>query len=399
MRLNGRRFAERWSGALIEQPTPGRVFRGRRRGPDRTVVVIDHRLPTPDRDAGSMRMHHLLMLLRDAGRHVVFIPSNRTSLTEYAPNLQAAGIEVVLSDEPLDTFLDNVAPEVDLVVLSRPDVALDHLGQVQRRIPHAVIAYDMVDHHRLREQREAAVRGLGPASPMAEAERRSCLAADAIIAVSEPEAEAACELAPGRPVVLIPTIHDEARTTTPHADRRGMLFIGSGEHAPNPDAVQHLVDDILPHVWTHIPGTPMHVVGDRLATDLDYLPHAVIVHGWVPDVRPLLESCVVFAAPLRFGAGLKGKIGQAMAAGVPVVTTSVGAEGLGAVHGRDLLVTDDPTLFAKHVVELHRDPDLWRSVADAGRAHVERELGVDAARPRVANLLTVVDELRSARRG
>jgi GT2 family glycosyltransferase/SAM-dependent methyltransferase/glycosyltransferase involved in cell wall biosynthesis len=398
MRLNGRRFAERWSAALVEQPRPGRVFRGRRRGPDRAVVVIDHHLPTPDRDSGSMRMHHLLLLLRDAGRHVVFIPSNRTSYTEYAFKLQQAGIEVVLADEQLDTFLHEVAPEVDLVVLSRPDVALDYLGPVQRRIPLAVIAYDMVDHHGLREQREAAVRGLGPVISMAALERRACLAADAIIAVSEPEAEAALELAPGRPVVVIPNIHDEPRTTTPHAERRGLLFIGSGQHTPNPDAVQHLVDHILPHVWRHLPGTPMHVVGDRLATELTDLPRGVIVHGWVPDLRPLLESCLVFVAPLRFGAGLKGKIGLAMAAGVPVVTTSVGAEGMGVLDGHDLLVADDPELFAKHVIKLHSDPELWCRVADAGRAHVERELGTEAARPRVADLLNVADELRSARR-
>ncbi|HET6954186.1 MAG TPA: methyltransferase domain-containing protein, partial [Acidimicrobiales bacterium] len=112
MRLNGRRFAERWSTVLADQPRPGHVFRGRRRGPDRAVIVFDHRLPTPDRDAGSVRMHHLLLLLRDAGRHVVFIPSNRTSLTEYAPKLQDAGIEVVLDDERLEDFLDAVAPEV-----------------------------------------------------------------------------------------------------------------------------------------------------------------------------------------------------------------------------------------------------------------------------------------------
>ncbi|HET6950149.1 MAG TPA: glycosyltransferase family 4 protein, partial [Acidimicrobiales bacterium] len=289
-----------------------------------------------------------------------------------------------------------VAPEVDLVVLSRPDVALDHLGPVQRRIPRAVIAYDMVDHHALREQREATVRGRGPATGTAAVERRACLAADVVIAVSEPEAEAARELAPGRPVVVIPTVHDEPRTATPHAERRGLLFVGSGEHPPNADAVRHLVDDILPRVWSQLPGAHLHVVGDGLATDVEGLPRGVVVHGWVRDLLPLLESCLVFAAPLRFGAGVKGKIGLAMAAGVPVVTTSVGAEGLGAVHGRDLLVADDADEFGAHVVALQRDADLWRRVADAGRAHVEHRFGVDATRQRVAQLLEIVEAQRAA---
>ena len=121
----------------------------------------------------------------------------------------------------------------------------------------------------------------------------------------------------------------------------------------------------------------------------------VVVHGWLPDLEPVLGRARVFLAPLRFGAGVKGKIGQALASGVPVVTTSVGAEGMVGSH---LVVADEPGALVDAAVALHEDPARWNAQVTAGRAFITDALGVEAAARSVEALLDQAGRIREARR-
>ncbi len=425
------RFIARWQRELGAQPLPGKVFRARRRGPDRTVLVVDHHLPTPDRDSGSVRITRLLDLLRECDRHVVFLPRNAVTYAAYARRLQQRGIEVIDPGDDLGRWLDDLAGEVDLVMISRPDVAQEFLPSIRHHLPRAVVAYDMVDYHALREsRRDALSTGSDPLGPAPSAdgvrslgrvEAGMCEQADIIVAVSDVEADLVRRAHPDRPVVTLPNVHSEALLDRPFADRDGFLFVGGFAHPPNRDAVRVLVSEIWPRVRAALPGATLHLVGSDMSADMsDLRGDGVTVHGWVPDLEPLLSGTRVFVAPLRYGAGLKGKVGQAMAVGLPVVTTSVGAEGLGCdqhltagdlattvtsagTAGDDdadaatvahLCVQDDLDTFAKSAVQLHQDPELWRAQAAASRRYIDHTLGPDAVRNQVRRLLASADEFR-----
>src|SRR5262249_48696085 len=118
-------------------------------------------------------------------------------------------------------------------------------------------------------------------------------------------------------------------------------------------------------------GTNLHIVGDNVSDEIRaYASANVNVAGHLPDVEPLLRTCRVFVAPIRFGAGVKGKIGEAMSYGVPVVTTSIGAEGFGLTHRVNIMIGDDPQSFADNVVALYTQPELWQRIALNSRRHI-----------------------------
>lgn len=394
-------FADRWRDVLAGQAPPGAVFRGRSRRPGPTVLVVDHHVPAPDHDSGSVRMDHLLRLLTEAGRHVCFLPQDATLHPEHVGRLQQRGIEVAAPCLDVEDLLRDLAGETDLVILSRPEVAAEYLPLVRRLMPGAVVAYDTVDLHDLRARRRVAVEGRADRHDqhLVELERRLSRTCDIVIAVSDPEAIALQAIAPATPVVRISNIHDDRFIDEPFERRSGFLFVGNFQHPPNADAVDHLLDDVWPAVRSRLPDVTLHLVGAGMRASTVAKAgevEGVVVHGWLPDLEPVLGRARVFLAPLRFGAGVKGKIGQALASGVPVVTTSVGAEGMVGGH---LVVADDPAALVDAAVALHEDPARWNAQVGAGRAFVTEELGVEAAARSVASLLEQAGRIRGARHG
>ncbi len=122
-----------------------------------------------------------------------------------------------------------------------------------------------------------------------------------------------------------------------------------------------------------LPGVRLDIVGDNPSAAIKaFDSEDARVRGYVPDVEPLLRDARVFVAPLRFGAGIKGKVGEAMAHGIPVVTTSIGAEGFGLTHGLDVMIGDDPAAFAAATAELYSDEELWQRVVENSRRRVEQ---------------------------
>jgi GT2 family glycosyltransferase/glycosyltransferase involved in cell wall biosynthesis/SAM-dependent methyltransferase len=395
-------FADRWRDALADQAAPGQAFRGRRHRAGPTVVVVDHHVPAPDHDSGSVRMDHLLRLLTESGRHVCFIPQDATVHPEHVGRLQQLGIEVAAPCLDVEDLLRDLEGETELVVLSRPEVAVEYLPIVRRLMPHAVVAYDTVDLHDLRARRRVAVEGRTDRHDqhLVELERRLSRTADIVIAVSDPEAIALHAIAPHTPVVRISNVHDDRFIDEPFERRSGFLFIGNFQHPPNVDAVSHLLESVWPAIRNRLPDATLHLVGAGMhpsaVAGSGGTADGVVVHGWLPDLEPVLGRARVFLAPLRYGAGVKGKIGQALASGVPVVTTSVGAEGMVGSH---LVVADDPGALVDAAVALHEDPARWNAQVTAGRAFITEALGVEAAARSVEALLDEAGRIREARRG
>jgi glycosyltransferase involved in cell wall biosynthesis len=273
---------------------------------------------------------------------------------------------------------------------------------VRALAPQAKVIFDTVDLHWVRLTRAAEVTQDRTLLKEAERFRRmelACVAeSDLTLAITEQERSTILAELPGADVVVIPNIHAVQSRIRPLDGRRDLLFIGGYGHAPNVDAVQWFVAEILPRIRARLPDVRFHVVGSTPPEELRRLASGgVCVAGYVPDVAPYFEGSRVFVSPLRYGAGMKGKIGQAMSFGLPVVTTSIGAEGMRLVHGEHALVEDEPAAFANAVVRLYESPALWGSLSEASWRHLERHFSESAVEQILAPLFPI--EVPAQRRG
>ncbi|HKR51779.1 MAG TPA: glycosyltransferase [Pseudonocardiaceae bacterium] len=404
--INRTLFVEKWAQALADHlPAASEltVWLARQRGPvghqGGLVLVADHQVPTPDRDSGSMRMHRLLLVLVELGQRVVFFPANGALLQPHTGELQRHGITVIPDATGQATFLREAGAGLRLALLSRPQVAWTLLEELRMRAPHCLVGYDTVDVHFLRLQRQAslvasagddegAARLAGKAAASKELELGLVRATDLTLVVSEDEQQLLHSLVPEADVRVLSNVHHCANEVPGPQGRAGLLFVGSFDHLPNRDAVAWMVCDVLPLVHRRHPGTVLHVVGSNPPPDvLELAADTVEVHGWVPDLALLHQRCRLSVAPLRFGAGVKGKVGESMAAGLPTVCTPVAAEGMRLVDGQHVLMAADATGFADRVVALLDDDELWRTLSEAGADAVARRFGPDVARTALADVL------------
>ncbi|MEO7741612.1 MAG: glycosyltransferase [Usitatibacter sp.] len=343
------------------------------------VLLIDAEPLTPDQDAGSLRATRLIEVMRAMGCEVAFACEQERSA--------------------LDELLAVRGGELDIVILSRHAVAARHLEEVRRRAPRALVVFDTVDLHFVRERRRAE---LDPAAFLGEGaeaiyrEEVACVrASDVTWAVSEREREIVLREVPEARVMVLATIHVPVAPVKPFAARAGLLLVGGFRHTPNVDAALHFARAIAPRLRRRLPGVATYIVGSGAPAALASLAvEGLEVVGQVPDMAPWLERCRVSVSPLRYGAGIKGKVGEALAHGLPVVATSVSVEGMGLADGSEVLVADDPDAFAAAVERLYADEALWARLSRAGIEHVARHFSPEAAAHALAPLL----ELAAARR-
>ncbi|WP_242394195.1 glycosyltransferase [Anaeromyxobacter oryzisoli] len=369
---------------LVPDPGPGRV------------LVCDVWVLTPDQDSGSVRMFATLKLLRALGHEVTFVSMSTEPRPRYANDIRDLGIEVIQGLADAFAHLSAEGHRYRFAVLSRPDVYLCFLPAVRAFAVHATVIYDTVDLHWVRLERAAALSG--DPSQRAEAarfraiERLAASTADRVLAISAEEQQTLRAECPGVQVDVLPNIHECRPTSRSWADRKDLMFIGGYDHTPNVDAVEWFVSEILPRVRQRLPEVVLHVIGSKPPAKLLALASPCVdVLGYVPDVEPWFDATRVFVAPLRFGAGMKGKIGQAMSHGVPLVTTPIGAEGMQLAHGENALVAGDAEAFAEAVVRLYQDELLWARIAKSSLQHLQRRFSEHAVRDALAALFTVAE--------
>jgi glycosyltransferase involved in cell wall biosynthesis len=202
------------------------------------------------------------------------------------------------------------------------------------------------------------------------AEWNAVLAADATITHSSHEAALLQEAVPEAAVHLVPWLVRPQPAPAPFADRAGVVFLGSYGHPPNLDAAWWLLDRVMPEVWAQAPAIKLLLAGSNLPDSLrahaQASPGSVEVLGQVADLATLWGRARLSIAPLRFGAGLKGKVLDSLAAGVPCVCTPVAAEGMGLPEKLQVLVAARPDALARLVLELHGDAALNARLREAG---------------------------------
>ncbi|WP_164931803.1 glycosyltransferase [Dyella sp. M7H15-1] len=312
-------------------------------------------------------------LLADGGHVTV---KDATQLNDYGIHLQRGGVMPWLREH---------GRTLDAVLLCRLSVAAQYLVPSKRLAPKAIRIFDTVDLHFLREMRAAEVSGSRRMKQQSETSRRQELAlireSDISFVVSPVELELLHKELPDSHIELVSNIHDIHGRTTSFSERNGLIFVGGFGHPPNEDAVRWFVAEILPILQTRDSSLHLHVVGDITSEgQRDLTQPGVEIHGRVEDLSSLMNRCKVSIAPLRFGAGVKGKVNMAMSYGLPVVVTSIAAEGMHLVNGHDALIADTATAFADAVWRLCRDEALWVQLSDHGQDNIKRYFSPEIAR-------------------
>jgi len=392
--INRLTFADAWATELEAKPVNGDLaFLSEARPGRKNILVIDHHLPMPDRDSGSLRMFQILKILHALGHRVTFIPDNLADIPPYGDQLRKRGIKVVYHPyiKKVRDYLMTHGSRFDAVVLSRRDFARKHIADARLYAPQSRIIFDTVDLHFLRENRGAEL--IDDSELRRKAQEKQQLEydlidqADETWVVSDVEQRILKEKWPDKSIQIVSNIVDVPGSLTPFSLRRDFLFIGGFQHPPNIDAVLFFMEKIYPSVRNRLSDAKFYIIGDKpppevvaLATD------NVIVTGLQRDVRPFFESIRLSVAPLRWGAGVKGKINQSMAYGVPVVATSTAAEGMGLSNREDIIVADEPEDFARAIIELYESEELWNRLSKNGVKKTKARYSVPAARRRLSHL-------------
>ena len=395
--LNQATFAMKWSSVLASHRDNGaHPELERDRWAMRRMLVVDATMLRPDQDSGSLRMQALLAIATSLGCKVTFVADNLEHEPRYVHALQQIGVEVLFHPyvRSIGELMMKRGREFDVVMLSRHYVAARHIDTVRRFAPKARLVFDTVDLHFLREERLAELAASRAAQVSAKAKRDEELAliakADVTLVVSDAEQAVLRQLAPQARVAVVSNIHELSPSVPPFDERRGVVFIGGFQHPPNVDAVLWYAREVLPELRTGLPGIKTYIIGSQVpaairavaSDDLEILGH-------VPDIAPYFEGCRVSIAPLRYGAGVKGKVNLAMSYGVPVVATTPAIEGMHLVDGEDVVVADTAAAFAEAVRRVHEDRALWQTLSAGGRANIVRHFSPAVAKRALRELLEV----------
>ena len=371
-----RRVRRRAGGADEPMRQPGGTVASRG-----LALVIDHHWPRPDRDAGSVKLVLMVESLRALGFETILAASEEHVGEQPArAALEKAGLRCLRPEDAasVPAYLASHGWSIDLCVLYRVFCGGAFLEQVQEHCTKARLVFDSSDLNYLREERRAeatndeALRALLPQIRMREEHVVRCC--DATIVVSDFEADLLAQTLPESFVVRLPLAYPIHPPVTAFEQRAGIGFIGGFEHAPNGNAVRYFLADIWPLLRRALPECGLTIVGaDPPAGLLDGMEGPVRVLGHVPDVGPWFESLRLTIAPLRYGAGTKGKVASSLAAGVPCVATSVAAEGM-ALADAGVLVADDPASFVEAICAAYSDADNWRRLSRCALGYAERML-------------------------
>ena len=394
--INRAKFVDKWRDVLPRQPRPGLpVEQAIHSSSARHMLIVDAVAPDPSRDSGSLRLVNIIRLLHELGWRVTFMANNRRASAAEIGLLGRVGTQVLCKpwSPALPSWLTRHGAGLDAVMLCRHYVAEPYLPLIRRRAPGARVIFDTVDLHFLREQRAAEHTGNESLARQAKRSRQQELAlmraCDASLVVSPVEHRLLRDTLPEARVELLSNVHEIHGRQGDFDGRHGLVFVGGFGHPPNVDAVHWLIEEIFPRIHQAQPGIVLHLIGDMPAAARESLARpGVQIHGRVDDLTPWMKSCRVALAPLRYGAGVKGKVNMAMSHGLPVVATPMAAEGMYLVDGENVLLADGTDAFARAVLRLHEDQALWRRLSDASLENVRQHFSFETARRTLENLLS-----------
>ena len=354
------------------------------------ALIVDDQWPQPDRDSGSIDIVNLALALQRLGFSVLLAAAKQHAGAQPARDRLETGGILCLRPERAPSVASFVAGQgaaIDLCVLCRAFSGGAFLNQVQRDCGKARIVFHTVDLNWVREERRARLLGetalLARISELRAIEEGIIRASDATIVVSESERALLAETMPGCLTVHLPLAREPRAPVAKFSQREGIGFIGGFAHAPNGDAVRTFLAESWPLVRTAMPDCTFTIVGADAPADLTLDAPGVRLLGQVPDIAPWFESLRATVAPLRYGAGAKGKVASSLAAGVPCVASPIAAEGMELTETDGVLVAADPAAFAAAITRVCTDEALWNRLSAGAQAYATRQLSIDSWQPRL----------------
>lgn len=393
--INHRKFFERWKDVLAghrfnaEQPELEAERTVKKR-----AYFIDDSVPTPDQDAGSnAAIQHMLALMR-LGYKVTFIPAdNMARIDPYTAKLEKIGIECYFAPYywSVEEVFRKTQLKPDLVYLHRYTNASKYANMVRQHFPKAKILYNVADLHFLRQQRELEVEGSlhGVAEISEAAEMAAMRAVDAVIVHSTVEQALLKSKDPGLKVYNVPWTIKMRATTLPFAKRAGFAFVGGYGHRPNVDAALHLANEIMPAMRARGSSIQCYLIGAKAPPEVKALESGDIrVLGFVPELSSTLHHLRFTMAPLRYGAGLKGKVLDSFAHGLPCLMSETAAEGMDLPDSLQWLVARGAQEFAEKAAALDTDAQLNARLSAAGLDFLASGFSEDAVQALIASAVS-----------
>ena len=406
-RTNQEKFYLRWGDVLSGHGCP-RPFAHEEANRSRRnrVLILDAQTPTPDRDSGSCNTDQLIRLFLHKGWHVSFAPRNHSFAGEYTKALQRLGVEMLIGPNicNIGDIIQNRPGGYDFIFAFRYESIADCFDILRTTYPTSRIVFHDIDLHYLRLQRKAelfADHSLRIQAQVIQDQELELFArADCSVVVTEAEKATIESQIPVRNIVVYPYTIDVRRSDRRFEDRRHLCFIGGYAHDPNVDAVIYFVREIWPLVQPKLfPETKFLIAGPGAPESIRSLAtEDILVLGHVPDLSGLLDDCRLSVVPVRYGAGIKGKLVRTLAYGLPSVATTLAAEGMGLEFERHIVIGDTAESFAEATVRLFYDKELWRRLQEAGYAFAEERYSCKVGLDTCNRILDVADETWIARR-
>lgn len=393
--INHRKFYERWKTTLAQHRFNAQQPElEAERNVKLRAFFIDDSVPTPDKDAGSNAALQHMIALMALGYKVTFLPAdNMAKIDPYTENLQKLGIECLYA--PFYWSVEEVYRKTqiapDVVYLHRYINASKYANLTRRYFPKAKIIYNVADLHYIRAERQAVIEGSLAATAEAENLKRSELATmydvDSIIVHSSFEADTLKNVDAKLPVTVVPWTVKLRPTPLPFKQRDGFAFVGSFGHPPNLDAALYLAAEIMPKIRKSRPGATAYIVGSNVPAQVTALQSADFnVMGYVPELADALHRVRCTIVPLRYGAGLKGKVLESFAHGIPCVMSEIAAEGMDLPAELQWLIAKTPDDFAKKLALMLANEEKNAEFADLGLEFISKifsalaiERGINAA--------------------
>lgn len=345
------------------------------------IIFLEESMPKYDRDSGSRRLHEIFKILLGNGNKISLgIYNFHESDKSYINYYESIGIEVfqdyVSAKNKIKTATQQIKenlPLFDIIWIFRPNGFKQWYASLKNNISTQKVIYDMVDLHYLRMEREKEylpiLKNTNKRIQQFKAQEYLAMqTADVVVAISNNEKEIVTKNGIDQEKIhIISNFHDVNLTNNKSYDsRKGLLFIGSFRHLPNIDALKFLREQIMPIIWEKNKSIFVNVIGADLPEELiqKYNSEQFRILGFQESVDEWFTNSRVFVAPLRYGAGVKGKIGQALEFELPIVTTPVGVEGMNLKNNIHVLVNDidDAQGFADNILRLYSDETLWSNL-------------------------------------
>jgi len=368
------------------------------KGSKKYLLFFDRGLPTFDKDAGSFATFEYLRTLAKFEYNIIFWPVDKIRREPYLTELKKIGIQVALNGSAPEDFLKRYGSNISISVLSRPNVATEIIDSVKKYTRSKVI-YIGHDLHYLREKREAKVRNdLRKKIKSGETKRMEIAVmekSDLALFFSHKEIEILRNEYPMLKTAVLPWIQEMniGPKSLPFNQREGIMFLGGFIHQPNVDSLLWFHREIFPIIKRAMPDVKVYVIGsDAPESILNLNSNDFRIMGFVPErnLASFMNERKIFVAPLRYGAGFKGKIARAMSFGLPVVTTSIGAEGIGLADGENSFIADNADEFAKKTVKLYNDELIWSKISNNSAVFISENCSAERAKNILQKILCQV---------